>query len=223
VPVLVVDLLEMIQVEDEHSQAIAIAVRSGNLLLQTLFTESPVVQTGERIKNREAIKLLGANPLPHGNFHLLGQVIPEKLQVALLEKRVNVEKQHQSKQRPDDRGRALLAQVRVQVEKPWKRKHRDRGRDQHNRDYGIPPEPQIASIQTLQALPNRLLAGKFGVALYRLSHYRWPRVSKSAADPKQWRAAISLARPSARDLCKIRPGSAGTYGAVVSFLGEPWY
>src|ERR1700733_2712121 len=52
---LIVDLLEIVEIEQKHRQRIAVAFRSREFFLQALFAEPPIVEAGQRIKNRQVI------------------------------------------------------------------------------------------------------------------------------------------------------------------------
>ena len=48
---LIVDFFEMIEVENDNGQGIAISLGAGYLFLETIFAETTIVQSGERIQN----------------------------------------------------------------------------------------------------------------------------------------------------------------------------
>jgi hypothetical protein len=81
---LVIDLFEMIQVNRDDRQIVALLFGSRDLSLETFFSVSPIVQTGKRIDDCHAVKLVGAHPLFHRHLHLFSEAMPKELEMALV-------------------------------------------------------------------------------------------------------------------------------------------
>ena len=93
--VAVIDFLEVVQIEGNDGERVAIAPRTRRLGQQALFRRAAIGQTGERIGARQLMEFLRPHSKLAHRFQLLGELPPQSLVDHLLIQRVGVEQEHQ--------------------------------------------------------------------------------------------------------------------------------
>ena len=152
VAVLVVDQLEIVQIEREHSQGMSPALGACHLRGEALHSKTTIVEARQRINHGEIAQNLGM-------AMFFGELEAQSFNEDLLIDGVHVEDYYE-----DDQAKDCVADFDVEkrfqsLMQGWKRKGNDRkGEQEHHKDR-ISPGPPIPSLDLAELLRQLLIAG----------------------------------------------------------------